>query len=121
MRETGDDMNPVIRPSWSGQQPECERFYEGGKKVKPLNLDRLGYRLTARYVIAGGNYKIFELLPINSAHAAEVSFLTPDIRFDGVIIANPFHEHKAKLNFPAQGGRAKKARLAGNVVFQLEQ
>ncbi|MGB8354960.1 MAG: hypothetical protein WCD79_13780 [Chthoniobacteraceae bacterium] len=93
-------MNP-IRPldqsNWVSRQSECERFFEIGQKVKPSNLDRFGYRLTARYVIAGGDYKIFELLPLDSSRAAEVSFLTNDIRLYGVIIADPFQEHKARL------------------------
>jgi hypothetical protein len=97
----GTGMNPIIRPldrsNWVCRQSECERFFEIGQKIKPLHLDRFGYRLTARYVIAGGNYKIFELLPLDSAHAAEVSFLTDDIRLHGVIIPDSFQEHKARL------------------------
>jgi hypothetical protein len=97
----GNPMKTTILPSDNrGGGPALmayDRLFRTGDKIKPLNLDRCGYRLTARYVNAGGKYKIFELLPIDSAHEAEVSFLTPDIKLHGVIIANAYHEHKARL------------------------
>jgi len=120
-------MNPVIRPldkpGWVGRQSECERLFEAGHKVKPLHLERFGYRLTARYVVVGDNYKIFELLPISSAQAAEVCFLTNDIRMHGVIIPGPFQEHKARLktwlNESVRLKNSKPGKSPGNGTVSL--
>lgn len=80
--------------------------YEQGEKVTPEKLEKLGYRFTARYANVGQEYKLFELRRNDSAQSAEVCFLAPSHRacfiapghkLLGVIVADPFHEHKARL------------------------
>lgn len=72
------------------------RYFQGGEKVRAENLSKYNYRFTARFVNIGSQYKLFELLPLTSDQPADYCFLTMD-KIRGVIIPDPFHEHKAKL------------------------
>jgi hypothetical protein len=71
--------------------------YEQNEKIRPEKLEKFGFRLTARFADVGLRYKLFELLPLSSAQPAEVCFLAPDHKLHGVIVPDPFHEHKARL------------------------
>jgi hypothetical protein len=71
--------------------------YEPNERIRPEKLERFGFRLTARYADVGHGYKLFELLPLASAQQAEVCFLAPDHKLQGVIVPDSFHEHKARL------------------------
>ncbi len=73
-------------------------YYLGGERVRPLELEKIGYRLTGRHVVIGNKFKLFELLPINSAFRASHSFLAPNHRVSGVVIPRTFNEHKAEIN-----------------------
>lgn len=73
-------------------------LYDSGEKVRSENLASLGYRFTARFINIGDKYKLFELLPLRSDRPAEVCFLTLNsIKQRGVIIQDPFHEHRSML------------------------
>ena len=74
-----------------------ERYYESGEKIKPENLARIGVRLTARF-ISVGRFKLFELLPLKSDQPAEACFLSLRPKDRGVIVPNPFHEHRATIS-----------------------
>ena len=80
---------------------ELEAFYGhcylSGNKLRPENLEAMGYRFTARFVNIGHRYKLFELLPQRSGQPADVCFLSENVARRGVIIQDPFHEHKTKL------------------------
>ncbi|HWB60504.1 MAG TPA: hypothetical protein VG733_13495 [Chthoniobacteraceae bacterium] len=82
-----------------GQAAETtyHNFYSEGNKIRPEELENHGYRLTARHIVIGG-YKVFELLPMDSAHGASSSFLAPSHRSSGVIIPRKFTEHKAAVS-----------------------
>lgn len=88
-------------------------YYESGDKIKPEALTKLGYRFTARFLIIAGKYKLFELLPLKSDQPADACFLTEVVtsRFRGVIVPDPFHEHRAALSVakePLLNGAAKQ-------------
>lgn len=73
-------------------------LYDNGEKVRSENIASLGYRFTARFISIGDKYKLFELLPLRSDRPAEVCFLTLNsIKQRGVIIHDPFHEHRSML------------------------
>ena len=74
------------------------RYYMEGEKIRPEDLDQFGYRLTARHITIGREYRIFELLPVRSAYGASYSFLSPGHRDSGVIIPRSFNEHKAAVS-----------------------
>jgi hypothetical protein len=78
---------------------EIEAFYsasyERGEKIRSEKIDSFGYRFTARFLNIG-RLKLFELLPLRSEQPADICFLCMD-RSRGVIIPDPFHEHKNKL------------------------
>jgi hypothetical protein len=84
-----------------------QHCFDQGKKIKPDELEDLGYRLTARYLVINAEIKLYELLPINSSKAAKHCFLSPDPRLIGVMVSNTFHEHKALLQ-----SASDKLRLA---------
>lgn len=79
---------------------QAEEFYgqsyEQGEKVRVEHVENFFFRFTARYINIGSKYKLFELLPLKSGQPAEYCFLTID-KMRGVIISDPFHEHKARL------------------------
>src|ERR1700677_3907774 len=70
--------------------------YEQGEKVRVEHMENYSFRFTARFINIGSKYKLFELRPLKSGLPAEFCFLTVD-KMRGVIISDPFHEHKAKL------------------------
>jgi hypothetical protein len=72
--------------------------YLHGTKISPAELEKFGYRLTARHLSVGSGYKLFELLPINGSHDASQSFLAPNHRLPGVIVPRTFNEHKSAVN-----------------------
>jgi len=74
-----------------------DHYYQHGRKIRPEELEDLGYRLTARHLVINIELKLFELLQINSSKNAKYCFLAPGHRLSGVIVANAFHEHKALL------------------------
>lgn len=78
---------------------EIEAFYsacyERGEKIRTEKIDSFGYRFTARFLHVG-KFKLFELLPLRSEQPADICFLCFD-RAKGVIIPDPFHEHKTRL------------------------
>ena len=70
-------------------------YHSRGEKIRPEDLERFGYRLTARHIVISGGYKLYELLSVNSSNNATQSFLAPSHRLPGVIIPMTFNEHKA--------------------------
>jgi len=73
------------------------RHYATGEKITHDRLARLGYRFTARFINIAGGYKLFELLPLKSDQPADVCFLSMKHNDRGVVILDPFYEHKAML------------------------
>ena len=113
---------PPSKPNGGYALLAYDRLFRKGEKVSTFQLEKQRYRLTARYVVVGGKYKIFELLPIDSSSEAEVSFLTPDIKEHGVIIPNSYREHKTRLKLPATSSvRITKARDVDEAAENVKQ
>jgi len=74
------------------------RYYENGHMIRTDDLAARGYRFTARFINIGRKYKLFELLPSRSDEPPNICFLTDQSRQRGVILQDPFREHKAKLS-----------------------
>lgn len=100
MKTRGHSNMPQTIFRLGDDSPESlyHRLFSIGQKVWPQELERLGYRLTARWVTITDHYKIFELLPLGSAHSAGFCFLSPSHRAHGVVIDNSFSEHKAAVS-----------------------
>ena len=77
---------------------DYDHCYQNGEKIVPLDLEELGYRLTARFVVVDDQYKLFELLPSESSRPARKCFLASDNRSHGVIVNGTFNEHKVISN-----------------------
>jgi hypothetical protein len=90
-------------------------YYLHGERIRPMELEDIGYRLTGRHVVIGDKYKLFELLPIDSAFRASHSFLAPNHRVSGVVIKRTFNEHKAEIN-PVTAQARYAARAANGRV-----
>ncbi len=72
------------------------QYFDQGEKFRMEHMSNYSYRFTARFINIGSKYKLFELLPLKSDKPADFCFLTVD-KFRGVIIPDPFHEHRLKI------------------------
>jgi hypothetical protein len=77
-------------------QPFYARIFETGEKIRVDRMQALGYRLTGRFLSIGPALKLFELLPLRSDTPADVCLLAVD-RIRGVLVADPFRDHKTRL------------------------
>ena len=74
--------------------PKYHEYYQSGEKISLAGLNTRGLRLTGRFMVVSDGYKIYELRLMDGSLDLEKSFLTPDIRMRGVILAGGFSEHK---------------------------
>lgn len=107
-----------VAPEYDQSVAVYHHHYLHGEKIRWQELEKFGYRHTARHIAIGSDYKLFELLPIGSAYHAPKSFLAPNHRQSGVIISGAFFEHKAVVNpltarARSAGTGARKSRAIG--------